>query len=50
MKIVIDDYIATLIPQVAPLYSAASHPAQLRFNRIIERVQAARRDRPPEES
>jgi hypothetical protein len=47
VKVLIDDYVAQQIPLLQPLYANASHPAQLRFNRIIETVQAAKRPRPP---
>lgn len=48
VKILIDDYIASEIPQLAALYANTSHSAQLRFNRIVERVQGDKRPPPPE--
>lgn len=39
VKILIDDYIASQIPQLRQLYENSSYKAQIRFNRIAERVQ-----------
>ena len=47
VKILIDDYITTEIPQLADLYANASGKAQLRFNRIVERIQDEKRGIPP---
>ncbi len=41
--LMISDYIASQAPVLQPLYAASSHQDQLRFNRIIERAQAAKR-------
>lgn len=42
-KLLLDDYIASLHPTLQELYGNARHADQLRFNRIVERVQALRR-------
>ena len=46
VKILIDDHVAALAPQLRELYSNASIVAQLRFNRIAERIQAERHQPP----
>jgi len=45
IRLVINDFIASNIPALRRLYEAASHPDQVRFNRIIEEAQAERRNR-----
>ena len=47
VNLLINDYVAKLIPPVAPLYENAFGTDQLRFNRVIERHQAQTRE-PPE--
>lgn len=47
VKILIDDYIAKLSPALGLLYANASGPDQLRFNEIVERIQAEKRGMPP---
>lgn len=44
VKLLIDDYIASVNPVLQPLYTNASRADQLRFNDIIERAQARLRD------
>lgn len=46
-KLLIDEYIANLSPVLVSLYSNARTQDQLRFNRIVERVQANIRGAPP---
>ena len=46
VKILIDDHVASLTPELRELYSNASIIAQRRFNRIVERVQAAVHHKP----
>ena len=48
LKLVIDDHIASLHPLLRELYGNASHQDQLRFNRIITRIQGEKRGQPPE--
>ena len=43
VTLLINDYIAKIIPSVADLYSAASRPDQIRMNRILERIQEKKR-------
>ena len=50
VKILIDDHIANLIPVLRPLYENSSNAAQLKFNRVIERIQDQKRGIPPEET
>ena len=47
VKILIDDYIASMSPELKRLYSNAALHDQLRFNRIIERAQQRDRGYPP---
>lgn len=47
VKILIDDYIAKLSPSLALLYANASGPDQLRFNEIVERIQAEKHNGQP---
>lgn len=46
--LVIDDYIANVSPTLRELYGNARQSDQLRFNRIIERIQDRKRGIPPE--
>lgn len=43
IKILIDDHIAQLSPDLAKLYENTSGPDQLRFNALIEEFQRSRR-------
>ena len=43
IKILIDDHIAQLSPDLAKLYDNTSGPDQLRFNALIEEFQRTRR-------
>lgn len=49
-KLLLDEYIAGMNPTLQTLYSNARHADQLRFNRIVERVQTRRRGRSPDGS
>lgn len=46
VKLLIDDHIAQIIPELRQLYENASRPDQERANRVIERAQARRRGPP----
>lgn len=48
-KLLIDEYIAGIDPSLAELYANARHADQLRFNRIVERVQTEKRSGPNRE-
>lgn len=41
-KLLLDDYIAAQHPTLQALYANARHADQLRYNRIIQRIQAQR--------
>jgi hypothetical protein len=47
VKLLIDDYISSQAPVLKALYANTSHHDQLRFNRIVERLQNERRGLPP---
>lgn len=47
VKLLIDDYIGSQVPVLKALYANSSHQDQLRFNRIIERIQNKKRGQPP---
>lgn len=49
-KLLLDDYIASLHPLLGEMYASASHQDQLRFNRVIERIQDEKRGIPPQDS